>query len=484
MADAEPTQAPETHKKSSEDSQGPKKIVVCCDGTGNEFGHANSNVVKLYTALAIDNSQVGYYHPGVGTMEDASEHHVWARNWSLIKGLAFASGFKENVLDAYRYLMTIYNDGDQVFLFGFSRGAYTVRALAGLLDGYGLLCSGNEGHIPYAWRMYTDQLKNRDQHAMDLAPDSTAAAFKQTFSRKDFFIHFVGIWDTVSSVGWITTPLRLFNVARNPTIRVGRHAISIDERRCFYVDNLWGEPYPGQDIVQLWFAGAHSDVGGSYMQCESGLSNIALEWMIDQAKAAGVCLVKDRVELVLGRDSQTYTCCKDLYKGPFETFVHRSLNGWWLVLEYLPHLYYDKDLSDEVYRVPMGASRQLPAGALLHHSVRELMDDPAQDYRPRNVASGTLTRVPVTGMTASSEEPYRLMYQPAIGSEPPASATRIAFRRRALVALFLVLDAVVLLVIVVLLPCAAIVLLVWTAVQWAFGELKKWIPALRKRKQT
>src|SRR5580704_6774234 len=105
-----------------------KNIVICCDGTGNEFGDTNSNVVKLYTALAIDDSQIGYYHPGVGTMGDPAERHRISRWWSRIKGLAFAAGFKDNVFDAYNYLMNNYNDGDRVYLFGFSRGAYPVRA--------------------------------------------------------------------------------------------------------------------------------------------------------------------------------------------------------------------------------------------------------------------------------------------------------------------------------------------------------------------
>ena len=96
-----------------------KNIVICCDGTGNKFGGANSNVVKLYTALIIDNDQVGYYHPGVGTMGAPGTKGIKSL-WSQVKGLAFAAGFKDNVLDAYRYLMEVYDDGDRVFLFGFS----------------------------------------------------------------------------------------------------------------------------------------------------------------------------------------------------------------------------------------------------------------------------------------------------------------------------------------------------------------------------
>ena len=195
--------------------KGPKNIVICCDGTGNEFSAPNpsknpsdgqnSNVVKLYTALCVDNAQVAYYHPGVGTMGAPAARYKWTQEWTKIMGLAFGAGFRDNVFDAYRYLMERYsdNDGDpdHVYLFGFSRGAYTVRALAGLLYGYGLLCRGNEGHLPYAWRMYLAQHGNRNLRKVQ--PD---VAFRETFSHRGFKIHFIGVWDTVSSVGWIYIP--------------------------------------------------------------------------------------------------------------------------------------------------------------------------------------------------------------------------------------------------------------------------------------
>ncbi len=367
-----------------------KNIVICCDGTGNEFGDSNSNIVKLYTALAIDNDQVGYYHPGVGTMGDPAERHMVTRWWSQIKGLAFAAGFKDNVMDAYRYLMTIYNDGDRVYLFGFSRGAYTIRALAGLLNGYGLLCQGNEGHLPYAWRLYTAQHKDREKRSITEDVDF-ASAFKETFSHKNFELHFVGLWDTVSSVGWVSTPLRLFNVSQNPCIRRGRHAVSIDERRCFYMDNIWGDPLPGQDIEQVWFAGVHSDIGGSYSQNDSGLSNVTLEWMLNEATEAGLVLVQDRVDLVLGRHPSTYPHVEPLYKKPQHSLVHHSLKGVWWILELLPHIYYDKDHGQEFYRVPLGARRDLPPMSLVHPSVVERINHPSAGYKPANLTKGTLT---------------------------------------------------------------------------------------------
>jgi uncharacterized protein (DUF2235 family) len=420
-------------------SRGPKNIVICCDGTGNDFGDANSNVVKLYTALAIDNQQAGYYHPGVGTMGDPSIRYRLPRWWSQMKGLAFANGFKDNVLDAYRYLMNTYNDGDKVYLFGFSRGAYTVRALAGLLNGYGLLCKGNEGHIPYAWRLYANQHQDRKKHSVDTATD-LGEAFKETFSHSNFSIEFVGVWDTVSSVGWIYAPLRLFNVARNKSVKRARHAVSIDERRCFFRDMLWGEPYPDQNLVQVWFAGVHSDVGGSYPQNESGLSNIALEWMLNEAEAAGVLLMPDRVDLVLGGPGATYPEARKLCTTPAKSIVHESLTGPWHIPEYIPGIYYDKQLKKEAYRVPRSTPRKLPKGALVHHSVYQRLQDKSAAYDPANLKIGKL--VPATYPVAHSPKNENVLYefQPA-DDRPPAT-----FKRRAQVGFFATMEILLLLI--------------------------------------
>jgi uncharacterized protein (DUF2235 family) len=380
-----------------------KKIVVCCDGTGNEFRakapaekdtDGNSNVVKLYTALDLSLTQIAYYHPGVGTMGDPSKQGM-ARRWSKVKGLAFGWGFRENVLDAYRYLMQHYNAGDQVYIFGFSRGAYTARALAGFLHGYGLLCRGNEGHILYAWNLYTAKLEKQRAEAKPGPTLVTDFAFRDTFSHADFMMHFVGLWDTVSSVGWITTPLRLLHLAQNPSIVIGRHAISVDERRCFYHDNIWGDAVQIQippclidtprgnalnqlqDLAQVWFPGVHSDVGGSYGQYASGLSNASLEWMMDQAAAGGAVFKAQRREAVLGEavvdDPQGRTAALQcMYPRPTQSKIHKSLTWAWWFLEGFPHRYYNTDQDKkEILRVPWGAWRRLPDGAMLHTSLME-----------------------------------------------------------------------------------------------------------------
>jgi uncharacterized protein (DUF2235 family) len=358
-----------------------KNIVICCDGTGNEYGENNSNVVKLYSALIIDGQrQVGYYHPGVGTMGAPSAHNKISEAWSVVMGLAFGAGLLANVGDAYRYLMNVYEDGDNVYLFGFSRGAYTVRALAGVLHMYGLLCPGNDGLIPYIIRMYAR--RTRDAAGMTHT-FQVAEGFKSTFCRH-CSLHFVGVWDTVSSVGWIWDPLKIPYTGRNPDMANGRHAVSIDERRCYFRNNLWGDPFPGQSIKQVWFAGVHSDVGGSYAAAQSGLSQIALEWMLCEAVPLGLLVDAETAEQVLARVPSTTIPPPPPVPPNAAQKIHKSLTWKWWILEFLPHRYYDFVEKKAKWRIPLGAPRTIPDDSVLHQTVEEkLKIDP--EYKPPNL---------------------------------------------------------------------------------------------------
>jgi hypothetical protein len=131
-----------------------KNVVLCCDGTANEFAQNRTNVVKLYFTLGRDRSQqVAYYHPGLGTMEPLGALTRASRVITRVLGMAFGYGLEADIRDAYVFLMNNFEDGDRVFLFGFSRGAYTVRAVASLLHMYGLISKGNESLVPYAIQM-------------------------------------------------------------------------------------------------------------------------------------------------------------------------------------------------------------------------------------------------------------------------------------------------------------------------------------------
>jgi uncharacterized protein (DUF2235 family)/predicted ATP-binding protein involved in virulence len=349
-----------------------KNIVICCDGTGNKFALNSTNVVKLYSVLALDDSktQVAYYHSGLGTVANPAALTGVTRSWSLVTGLAFGSGILRDLADSYSFLMQNFEEGDRIFLFGFSRGAFTVRALASMLHMVGLLRKDNNALIPQAVEM----MKRPDKEAFQLA-----ARFKSTFPR-ECKPYFVGVWDTVSSVGWIYDPVHIPYSARNTDIRIGRHAISIDERRAFFRQNLWADPEAGQDLKQVWFAGVHSDVGGGYFEEESGLSKITLEWMIREAVKAGLLVQVGRVEKELGKRGDIAALPDPLAR------LHSSLAGTWILPELLPHRYYDASRNPPRlrWRIPLARRRFIPSGSVLHQTVFERIRGD-ESYRPTNL---------------------------------------------------------------------------------------------------
>lgn len=342
-----------------------KNVVLCCDGTANEFAVDRTNVVKLFYALEHGTpAQVAYYHPGLGTMEPPGALTGFAKRITKLLGMAFGYGLEADVQDAYVFLMNSYELGDRLFLFGFSRGAYTVRVLASLLHMYGLLPKGNEPLVPYAIRMMT--AANEGQRF------PLAEQFQQTFS-KSCKPWFVGVWDTVSSVGWVSHPLHVPYSSDNPDIEIGRQAISIDEHRAFFRQNLWrpksdangsSSGWSGpKNLKQVWFAGVHCDVGGGYPEAKSGLSKIALEWMLGEAHAHGLLLNKQRTDLVLGKAGEGYVC-------PDATAeAHESLKGLWRLAEFIPKKHFDWQTKTYSYRMNLFHRRQMPAESLVHESV-------------------------------------------------------------------------------------------------------------------
>ncbi|HEX3341294.1 MAG TPA: DUF2235 domain-containing protein [Pseudolabrys sp.] len=355
-----------------------RNIVLCCDGTANEFTVNRTNVVKLYYALALNdpNRQIAYYHPGLGTMEPAGALTDIGRRTTMLLGKAFGYGLSADIRDAYVYLMNRFESGDRVFLFGFSRGAYTARSVASLLRMYGLLARGNEPLVPYAIRMLRaiNKLDERTRgdgkraHKAKAARNQyfrLASQFRKTFSAHDCRPWFVGVWDTVSSVGWIGNPLKLPYTADNAHIEIGRHAISIDERRALFRPNLWylrrRPPQSGpKDLKQVWFPGVHSDVGGGYPESESGLAKVALEWMLQEARHAGLIVDPLRMARVLGQVGGGYS------QPDPRANMHESLKGLWLLAEFLPKQRYDPALRKNRSRFNLGARRVIPAGSCIH----------------------------------------------------------------------------------------------------------------------
>jgi len=346
-----------------------RNIVLCCDGTANEFARDRTNVVKLFYTLDQDPSaQLSYYHPGVGTMEAMGAITTAGRKITKLLGQAIGYGLEADIRDAYVFLMNNFQEGDRLFLFGFSRGAYTVRSVAALLHMYGLIRKGNEPLVPYAIRMQmaiTKLRKDKSRPSEVSAYFELAKEFKEHFCAGECAPHFVGIWDTVSSVGWIENPLRLPYVANSPNIAIGRHAIAIDERRAFFRSNLWHPaPQDGgpKDLKQVWFPGVHCDVGGGYPEAESGLSKIPLQWMLAEAEAAGLRVDPSRRDLVLGLSGGNF-----VPPNP-KAEMHESLTAKWWAAEFIPKRHYDWKRKEETRRMNLFRRRTIPQGASIHQS--------------------------------------------------------------------------------------------------------------------
>jgi len=349
----------------------PKNIVICCDGTANEFADANTNVVKLYYTLDQDRAkQVTFYHPGIGTMEPAGALTTFSRKLTKIAGMAIGYALADDIRDAYVFLMQNYEEGDSVYLFGFSRGAFTARVVAALLYMYGVIRLGNEPLVPYAIRMLTGidrATKANDKEAKDHY-FALADKFKQTLSwTMTCKPKFVGVWDTVSSVGWVENPLKVPFETSNPDIQIGRHAVSIDEHRSFFRSHLWRpseNPLTSgpKDLKQVWFAGVHCDVGGGYPEPESGLSKFPLEWMLEEARLAGLRVIDAKQEEVLGRTGKDYVSADP------NACMHKSLAKWWNIAEFVLKPHYDYATKKTRRRMNLYRHRTLPKESMVHES--------------------------------------------------------------------------------------------------------------------
>jgi uncharacterized protein (DUF2235 family) len=351
-----------------------KKLVLCLDGTSNRYSQDNTNVVKLAALLDKSaNDQLLYYQPGIGTMPPPGVFDKF-RKWFLTRlDLAFAILLKQHVQDAYRFLMRYHEDGDEIYLFGFSRGAYTARVLAGMLCKVGLLARGNEELVPFAWDMFSTQ-----------GNAAQADGFRTTFSRR-VTVDFIGVWDTVSSVRYAGRDQHFPYTYDNPIVRTIRHAVALDEHRAYFRQNLWVHPArEGQDSRQVWFPGVHCDVGGGYREADSGLSKIALRWMLDEL-GPRLKFQETACDMMLPS-----TNSKD-YAAPSATAdIHESLRGLWHIVEYIPKRVNIRQ-PDGSYKsrwiLPRGHRRSVANTAELHPSIRERIRL-IPTYRPPNLPPG------------------------------------------------------------------------------------------------
>ena len=333
-----------------------KRIILCADGTWNEAERKDkrtgrpqpTNVLKIARAVLPRSSagvdQVVYYHQGVGA----------AGGLDKFTGGAFGSGMSQNVRALYRFLVYNFEPGDELYFFGFSRGAFTVRTLAGFMLKVGLLEKDDE--------YYTREIY--DLYQSSTASDS--AEWKHAFrnikgTRPCPPILFIGVWDTVGALGAPGLLGQLFNrnkykyhdIGLNPTIQHAYHALAIDEQRKPFAPSLWTRP-PGWNgaLEQVWFAGVHSNVGGSYSP--DGLANEALHWVIEKAEGLGLEFDKPFLK--------HYLPCFNSVLNDSMTTVYRVMG---------PHVR------------PIG--QQLADGEAIHQSTLDRMNLPECQYDPQNL---------------------------------------------------------------------------------------------------
>ncbi|KAE9384653.1 WD40 repeat-like protein [Gymnopus androsaceus JB14] len=393
---------------------GKRNLVVCIDGTSNKFGTKNTNIVELYSRL-IKNDQQGdeieqrtFYNSGIGTYAEPSwkSPGYWKQVIAHYLDLAFALRFETILLDAYRWLSEMYRPGDRIYLFGFSRGAYQVRALAGMIEKVGLIHKGNEAQIPFAYELYarsTDYQPETEPEEDSL--EYMPWRFKTTFSRPDVRVHFVGAWDTVSSVGFVRPTKGLPLTTSGMThVCYFRHALALDERRVKFLpeyvsggESLCSNTSEANDTPDLedlsvggdssldsserssssirpptkevWFPGTHSDIGGGNA-VNKGLNSYgpALRWMRHEAILAGLLVEPpQRQKRPAGTDDDIAELKDNIARN--DNFKKESLTWIWWIFEVLPirRLSF-KNAQDTTYWPQMGAPRQIVEGQWIHAS--------------------------------------------------------------------------------------------------------------------
>ncbi|KAL0958056.1 hypothetical protein HGRIS_000233 [Hohenbuehelia grisea] len=376
-----------------------RNLIVSIDGTSNQFGLNNTNVVELQSRIVKDDPdvvQLTYYNSGIGTYAPTSQRSVSWTAWLSSKfDLAFAFNFDRIIQAAYRWLVDHYQPGDRIYLFGFSRGAYQVRTLAAMIKTVGLVFPGNREQIPFAYEIYSEKFRGKDE----VNSAQMAKHFKKTFSRRAG-VHFLGVWDTVSSVGFMRGKSMPHTEAPY-YVCTFRHALALDERRVKFSPEYWNgarsiltteqqelddslseqqvrhpirhhstfgqEPSSKHahrvqahpDVKEVWFAGSHSDIGGGNRRnLDLNLAGIPLMWMENEAMKAGL--------LLISRNPTTQLNFQQLVDDP----LVESLSWFWWPLEVLPLRRLAYSTAGKTTRaLHLGKGRAIVDGQKLHASV-------------------------------------------------------------------------------------------------------------------
>jgi len=328
-------------------SQG-RNIILCFDGTSNEVSSTPTNVLRLCHCLVRDKQQIVFYAPGVGTLLDPCSITDFRKTFRNYWDLATGFSLRNNVIEGYLFLVSNYRSGDRIFLFGFSRGAYTARAVVGMLHMFGLLRQVNANLAPYIWQCYRNNIPAPKWWSIPLVSRlfknqsgmfKDAAQYMELFAEHDhdsvmqdatapvcgntLKVEFVGVFDTVSSylsIWWFPLGIAIFALmhfvlqidnilgiplwpfllltvgavlfrwlpytASMPNASYVRHAVALDEYRAFFPSNHVSGT--SSNHKEVWFSGVHTDVGGGRPKNKSQLAMVSLRWMLGEAVHCGL----------------------------------------------------------------------------------------------------------------------------------------------------------------------------------------------------
>lgn len=312
-----------------------KSIAVFIDGTGNSSYDESldtTNVAKLFDACALPLADKRYLSgvgaPGPPAGEDSAFASVSKRIKARLQiidtavGGVTGLGLSRRIRQAYEFQCDRYVPGDSIYLFGFSRGAYAARSLAGFVHLVGLLLRDKLQFVEQAFALYEMGIPGQRTSFANYLLEVTGRLPRQgnETNEDSLPIYFIGVWDTVASLGLprvaakLTNPFTSFHmVALPPNVTVARHAIALHEPRREFPPVLWSGPSSaGQSLVQCFFPGAHADVGGGYL--DTSRSDVALSWMARESARCGLTLKRLFAPIV-----------------PTTTHINCELKGGWLL---------------------------------------------------------------------------------------------------------------------------------------------------------
>ncbi|RLM01927.1 hypothetical protein CFD26_108262 [Aspergillus turcosus] len=412
------------------DDRPPRELVLCFDGTGNTFraDGGESNILKIFRML----DRTKENRSGIGTdITPSSVAHAVMHSGKSWTGKAFdlalATSFDQHVIRGYRFIARRWVPGAKIYLFGFSRGAYTARFLNEMLDYIGLLGADNEELIPFVWEAFTQwKFSEGEDRQERLSAMRCLKVSRETMCRPVGQVHFLGLFDTVNSVAEFNK-----ESSTRPSPKIMRHAVSIDERRIKFQpvlfesklgtgspdmkqsvkewkkgpENIYDSDNDGEssiledDFEEVYFAGNHGDVGGGWPSKSWPASQVPLTWMVQEAIKAGLTFESDKLEALGCQDPATSERGQDIVRQAERALIHDSLDYdsglpteafFWNLLEWIPFKR-PKISPDGTVRMTRwqarGSRRPLPKDAKIHGSViRRLRTDP--EYRPYNLGLG------------------------------------------------------------------------------------------------